>query len=145
MWLGKEGPLVHVACCCANVMMKFFDSLNHNEGMWSSRHQRVILSIIARKREVLSAAAAAGISVAFGAPIGGVLFSLEVCLSDLYSISPRLTNDSNCRTTFQIKPCGRVLSVQWLLLSLFRRLTHFEQETLCSTKLSIHVDGIASK
>jgi chloride channel 3/4/5 len=62
MWLGKEGPLVHVACCCANVMMKFFDNLNHNE---------------ARKREVLSAAAAAGISVAFGAPIGGVLFSLE--------------------------------------------------------------------
>ncbi|EAW14069.1 chloride channel protein [Aspergillus clavatus NRRL 1] len=62
MWLGKEGPLVHVACCCANLMMKFFDNLNHNE---------------ARKREVLSAAAAAGISVAFGAPIGGVLFSLE--------------------------------------------------------------------
>lgn len=32
---------------------------------------------IARRREVLSAAAAAGISVAFGSPIGGVLFSLE--------------------------------------------------------------------
>ncbi|KAF9893738.1 hypothetical protein FE257_009908 [Aspergillus nanangensis] len=62
MWLGKEGPLVHVACCCANVIMKPFESLSHNE---------------ARKREVLSAAAAAGISVAFGAPIGGVLFSLE--------------------------------------------------------------------
>ena len=31
----------------------------------------------ARKREVLSAAAAAGISVAFGSPVGGVLFSLE--------------------------------------------------------------------
>ncbi|KAI9369087.1 chloride channel [Aspergillus egyptiacus] len=62
MWLGKEGPLVHVACCCASVIMKPFASLNENE---------------ARKREVLSAAAAAGISVAFGAPIGGVLFSLE--------------------------------------------------------------------
>ncbi|EER25457.1 Voltage gated chloride channel family protein [Coccidioides posadasii C735 delta SOWgp] len=62
MWLGKEGPLVHVACCCANIIMKPLDSLNHNE---------------ARKREVLSAAAAAGISVAFGSPIGGVLFSLE--------------------------------------------------------------------
>lgn len=33
---------------------------------------------LARKREILSAAAAAGISVAFGSPVGGVLFSLEV-------------------------------------------------------------------
>ncbi|KAJ5554808.1 hypothetical protein N7461_003278 [Penicillium sp. DV-2018c] len=62
LWLGKEGPLVHVACCCANILMRPFDSLRGNE---------------ARKREVLSAAAAAGVSVAFGAPIGGVLFSLE--------------------------------------------------------------------
>ncbi|KAJ1917327.1 hypothetical protein H4219_003287 [Mycoemilia scoparia] len=34
-------------------------------------------SSIAKRRQVLSAASAAGISVAFGAPIGGVLFSLE--------------------------------------------------------------------
>ncbi|KAG9253936.1 chloride channel [Emericellopsis atlantica] len=62
MWLGKEGPLVHVACCVANLFIKPFSSINHNE---------------ARKREVLSAAASSGISVAFGSPIGGVLFSLE--------------------------------------------------------------------
>lgn len=62
MWLGKEGPLVHVACCCANLFIKLFPTINNNE---------------ARKREVLSAAAASGISVAFGSPIGGVLFSLE--------------------------------------------------------------------
>ena len=62
MWLGKEGPLVHVACCCANLFMKLFGNVNGNE---------------ARKRETLSAAAASGISVAFGSPIGGVLFSLE--------------------------------------------------------------------
>ncbi|KAL9082084.1 MAG: hypothetical protein Q9159_006733 [Coniocarpon cinnabarinum] len=62
LWLGKEGPLVHVACCCSNLFLRFFPSLNDNE---------------ARKREVFSAAAASGISVAFGAPVGGVLFSLE--------------------------------------------------------------------
>ncbi|KAJ9134424.1 Chloride channel protein [Pleurostoma richardsiae] len=62
LWLGKEGPLVHVACCCANLFIKLFANINENE---------------ARKREVLSAAAASGISVAFGSPIGGVLFSLE--------------------------------------------------------------------
>ncbi|CAN8097195.1 unnamed protein product [Discula destructiva] len=62
MWLGKEGPLVHVACCCSNLFIKLFPIIDENE---------------ARKREVLSAAAASGISVAFGSPIGGVLFSLE--------------------------------------------------------------------
>ncbi|KAJ8108036.1 hypothetical protein ONZ43_g6547 [Nemania bipapillata] len=62
MWLGKEGPLVHVACCCANLFTKIFPDINGNE---------------ARKRAVLSAAASSGISVAFGSPIGGVLFSLE--------------------------------------------------------------------
>ncbi|PNY24691.1 Chloride channel protein [Tolypocladium capitatum] len=69
MWLGKEGPLVHVACCCANLFIKLFGSIRDNE---------------ARKREVLSAAAASGISVAFGSPIGGVLFSLEARSPYLY-------------------------------------------------------------
>lgn len=60
--LGKEGPLVHVASCCGNFFSYVFAKYSKNE---------------AKKREVLSAAAAAGVSVAFGAPIGGVLFSLE--------------------------------------------------------------------
>lgn len=59
--------------------MKPFDTLNGNEGMFLIPiFQCIYTHITARKREVLSAAAAAGISVAFGAPIGGVLFSLEV-------------------------------------------------------------------
>ncbi len=60
--LGKEGPFVHVACCCGNIFSYLFPKYGHNE---------------AKKREILSAGAAAGVAVAFGAPIGGVLFSLE--------------------------------------------------------------------
>ena len=32
---------------------------------------------LAQKRRILAAAAAAGVSVAFGSPLGGVLFGLE--------------------------------------------------------------------
>lgn len=60
--LGKEGPYVHTACCWGNIISYLFPKYGNNE---------------AKKREILSAASAAGVSVAFGAPIGGVLFSLE--------------------------------------------------------------------
>ncbi|CAK9302022.1 unnamed protein product [Gordionus sp. m RMFG-2023] len=60
--MGKEGPMVHIACCIGNIFSYLFPKYGKNE---------------AKKREILSAAAAAGVSVAFGAPIGGVLFSLE--------------------------------------------------------------------
>ena len=60
--VGKQGPLVHVAVCLADIFSNFFAKFRHNE---------------AKKREMMSAAAAAGVAVAFAAPIGGVLFSLE--------------------------------------------------------------------
>lgn len=60
--LGKEGPFVHIVCCIGNIISRFFVKYETNE---------------AKKREILSAASAAGVAVAFGAPVGGVLFSLE--------------------------------------------------------------------
>lgn len=63
IWAGQEGPLVHIACCCCNMVLNVLKPFPPNE---------------AKKREMLSAAAAAGISVAFGSPVGGVVFTLEV-------------------------------------------------------------------
>ncbi|KIJ55127.1 hypothetical protein M422DRAFT_199235 [Sphaerobolus stellatus SS14] len=60
--LGKEGPLVHLSCAMAYVLSGMFESLRGNE---------------TRKRKLLAAAAAAGVAVAFGSPLGGVLFGLE--------------------------------------------------------------------
>ncbi|KAJ2557361.1 hypothetical protein EV175_001393 [Coemansia sp. RSA 1933] len=59
---GKEGPMVQIASSLGNISTRIFDKYYKNE---------------AKKREIISAASAAGVSVAFGAPIGGVLFSLE--------------------------------------------------------------------
>ncbi|KAH6658210.1 voltage-gated chloride channel protein [Truncatella angustata] len=60
--LGKEGPYVHIATCIGNICCRIFAKYDKND---------------AKRREVLSAAAAAGVVVAFGAPLGGVLFGLE--------------------------------------------------------------------
>jgi len=62
MSLGKEGPYVHVATCIGNIACRMFSKYNLNDG---------------KRREVLSASAASGVAVAFGSPLGGVLFSLE--------------------------------------------------------------------
>lgn len=60
--LGKEGPFVHIASCVGNIVCRFFSKYERNES---------------KRREMLSCACAAGVAVAFGAPVGGVLFSLE--------------------------------------------------------------------
>ncbi|KAG6005463.1 hypothetical protein E4U21_007932 [Claviceps maximensis] len=60
--LGKEGPYVHIATCIGNIACRLFAKYDQND---------------AKRREILSAAAAAGVAVAFGAPLGGVLFGLE--------------------------------------------------------------------
>lgn len=53
---------MHIATCIGNISCRIFAKYNHND---------------AKRREMLSAAAASGVAVAFGAPIGGVMFSME--------------------------------------------------------------------
>jgi chloride channel 3/4/5 len=63
MCLGKEGPFVHISTCVGYLVASCFPKYRDNQG---------------KLREMLSVACSAGLSVAFGAPIGGVLFSYEV-------------------------------------------------------------------
>ncbi|TCD65613.1 glycerol ethanol, ferric requiring protein [Steccherinum ochraceum] len=65
--VGKEGPSVHVACCVGFVVAGLFHRLVRSEG---------------KMREIITASSAAGVAVAFGAPIGGVLFSIEEMASN---------------------------------------------------------------
>lgn len=60
--LGKEGPSVHYAVAVGNCVAR-------SVGLFRLR--------ASKGREFLIAAAAAGVAVAFGLPVGGVLFSME--------------------------------------------------------------------
>ncbi|KAK6202489.1 putative voltage-gated chloride channel [Scheffersomyces amazonensis] len=62
MALGKEGPYVHLATAVGNIATRFFPFINNNELL---------------KKQILSASASAGVALAFGSPLGGVLFILE--------------------------------------------------------------------
>ncbi|KAF7357806.1 Chloride channel protein [Mycena venus] len=68
--VGKEGPSVHVACCIGSLVAGMFGKFQRSQG---------------KMREIVTAASAAGVAVAFGAPIGGVLFSIEE-MSHTFSI-----------------------------------------------------------
>ncbi|KAG5950450.1 hypothetical protein E4U53_005028 [Claviceps sorghi] len=62
MCLGKEGPFVHISTCLGHLVAKAMPKYEQNES---------------KMREMLSVACCSGLSVVFGAPIGGVLFSYE--------------------------------------------------------------------
>uniref|UniRef100_A0A8C5CPE2 Chloride voltage-gated channel 1 n=1 Tax=Gadus morhua TaxID=8049 RepID=A0A8C5CPE2_GADMO len=66
MPVGKEGPFVHIASICAAVLsrcMSFFSGVYEN-----STHNQ----------DLLVCACAVGVATCFAAPVGGVLFSIEV-------------------------------------------------------------------
>ncbi|KAF8837685.1 hypothetical protein BDN67DRAFT_1026839 [Paxillus ammoniavirescens] len=92
--VGKEGPSVHVACCIGAIVAGWFRRFSRSES---------------KMREVITAASAAGVAVAFGSPIGGVLFSIEE-MSHIFSI----------RTMWQSFVCALVATFTLSVMNPFR-------------------------
>ena len=68
---GPEGPLVHVGAGVASLCTRQMTAFAHGGWRLDAFHND------ADGRDFLSAGVAAGLAAAFGAPVGGVLFSLE--------------------------------------------------------------------
>ncbi|KPJ17893.1 Chloride channel protein 2 [Papilio machaon] len=64
--LGKEGPSVHIASMVATLLSKLVTKF---QGIYSNE---------SRTSDMLAAACAVGVASCFAAPVGGVLFSIEV-------------------------------------------------------------------
>eukprot|EP00298_Acanthocystis_sp_HF-20_P013476 c20371_g1_i2.p1 GENE.c20371_g1_i2~~c20371_g1_i2.p1 ORF type:complete len:849 (+),score=350.74 c20371_g1_i2:33-2549(+) len=73
LFIGREGPFVHVSSCVAHQLC----SISFIQPSLRTPNLR---------KQILAAACAAGVASTFGAPVGGVLFSIEVT-STFYSVS----------------------------------------------------------
>ncbi|SGZ56056.1 CIC11C00000002151 [Sungouiella intermedia] len=105
VWLGKEGPLVHISCCMLTICFRYIYGNTITEGL---------------RRELLSAATATGIAVAFNSPIGGVLFAVEM-LPSYFTPTRIMWNSFVCATIALITLSG---------VRLFTEGKHFHEEVL---------------
>ncbi|CAE7692628.1 clh-3, partial [Symbiodinium sp. CCMP2456] len=80
--LGKEGPNVHLAACVARVIHpSFFEKRVHSS---HGAHGAGGSGVGSAVSKLLLAACAVGVGASFSAPIGGVIFALELMLPQTY-------------------------------------------------------------
>lgn len=86
--IGKEGPFVHISAILCSLLSKLsvFAHIRKNQAVYF---------------QMLAAACGTGTTVAFGTPVGGVLFSIEVTSSFYYV-------DSLWRAFF-VATCGQLV------------------------------------
>ncbi|GAQ87178.1 chloride channel protein [Klebsormidium nitens] len=70
--LGKEGPLVHTGACIASLLGQGGSTKYHVSSHWVR-----LFKNDRDRRDLVTIGSAAGVSAAFRAPVGGVLFALE--------------------------------------------------------------------
>ncbi|EER19889.1 conserved hypothetical protein [Perkinsus marinus ATCC 50983] len=66
--LGSEGPFIHIAGCVAVALCTYLPQA------WFYRY----INVETYRLQLLAVAVSAGVTATFGAPVGGVLFSIEV-------------------------------------------------------------------
>ncbi|QHN76915.1 Chloride channel protein CLC-d [Arachis hypogaea] len=72
--LGKEGPLVHTSACIASLLGQDGSTKYHINSRWFQ-----VFKSDRDRRDLVTCGSATGVSAAFRAPVGGVLFALEEC------------------------------------------------------------------
>ena len=75
--VGKEGPMIHSGAVVAAGLSQGKSTSVPRLGLGGLADMFFDFRNDAEKRDFVSAGAAAGVSAAFGAPVGGLLFSLE--------------------------------------------------------------------
>ncbi|KAG8833649.1 glycerol ethanol, ferric requiring protein [Serendipita sp. 399] len=108
--VGKEGPSVHVACCIGYLVASFFPRFSRSQGKISSQGLIMVPEAhLGKMREVITAASAAGVAVAFGSPIGGVVFSIE-----------EMSNTFSIKTLWRSFVCALIATVTLSAMNPFR-------------------------
>jgi chloride channel 2 len=104
--VGKIGPMIHLCAIIANFFIKF-DIFNHLKRNYAQR------------RSIYSAAVGCGVTAAFGAPIAGIIFSIELVYGNFNVMALFRTFYATIWTSLTYKTLGYFISIDPLIKTKF--------------------------